>query len=57
MDPRYVREDYLAQIRSFITEYRKDCSEGLIEYVVTDTSVPYDLMLTEYLGRRRRYSG
>ena len=57
VDPRYVREDYLAQIRSFITEYRKDCSEGLIEYVVTDTSVPYDLMLTEYLGRRRRYSG
>jgi len=56
VDPRYVREEYLAQIRSFINEYRKDCSESLVEYVVTDTSVPYDLMLTAYLGRRKRYS-
>jgi hypothetical protein len=56
VDPKYVRDEYMAQIESFITGYRRECSEGLIEYVVTDTSVPYDYMLTAYLDRRKRYS-
>ena len=56
VDPRYVRDEYLAQIEAFINGYKRDCSEGHIEYVVTDTSVPYDRMLTEYLGRRKRFS-
>ncbi|HUW56885.1 MAG TPA: DUF58 domain-containing protein [Planctomycetota bacterium] len=55
VDPKYVREEYLSQIEGFVNEYRKDCSESLIEYVVTDTSVPYDFMLTAYLGRRKRF--
>ena len=40
---------------TFINEYRKDCSESQVEYIVTDTSVPYDLMLTAYLARRKRF--
>ena len=55
VDPKYVREEYLNQIDAFINEYRKDCSESLVEYIVTDTSVPYDLMLTAYLARRKRF--
>ena len=56
VDPRYVRDEYLAQIGSFIDGYRRDCAESLVEYIVTDTSVPYDVMLTAYLGKRKRYS-
>lgn len=56
VDPRYVRDEYLRQIATFVNQYRKDCSESLVEYVLTDTSVPFDLMLTAYLGRRKRYS-
>jgi len=55
VDPRYVRAEYLEQIDAFVNEYRRDCSESHVEYVVTDTSVPYDFMLTAYLGRRKRY--
>ncbi len=56
VDPKYVRDEYLAQIEAFINGYRRECSEGHIEYVVTDTSMPYEKMLTEYLGRRKRFS-
>ncbi len=55
VDPKYVRDEYLAQVNAFINGYRRDCSEGHIEYVVTDTSMPYERMLTEYLGRRKRF--
>jgi len=55
VDPRYVREEYLGQIENFINGYRRDCSESRVEYIVTDTSVPYEVMLTAYLGRRKRY--
>ena len=56
VDPKYVRDEYRALIAAFINGYRRDCSEGLIEYVVTDTSVPYDRMFTAYLSRRKRFS-
>ena len=56
VDPRYVRDEYLRQIDAFINGYRAECSESHVEYVVTDTSVPYDFMLTAYLGRRKRYA-
>ncbi len=54
VDPRYVREEYIRQINAFMDQYRKDCSEMKIEYCATHTGVPYDTMLTEYLGRRAR---
>ncbi|HUV38503.1 MAG TPA: DUF58 domain-containing protein [Planctomycetota bacterium] len=55
VDPRYVRDEYRRHLDAFINDYRRDCSESHIEYVVTDTSVPFDLMLTAYLSRRKRY--
>jgi len=54
VDPRYVREEYLKQMKEFVDNYRRECSESAIEYVPTDTSVPFDLMLTAYLSKRKR---
>ena len=54
VDPKYIRREYLAQMEAFVNSYRRDCSESRVEYVVTDTSVPYDFMLTAYLGKRKR---
>ena len=54
VDPKYVRDEYLRQIGEFLEAYKSDCSASAIEYVVTDTSVPYDLVLTAYLGKRKR---
>jgi len=53
VDPRYIREAYMAELNGFIEMYRRECSERNIEYVLTPTSKPYDAMLLEYLNRRK----
>jgi uncharacterized protein (DUF58 family) len=54
VDPFYVRGPYAAQIEEFIENYRRACAEAQIDYVLTDTSVPYDFMLTKYIAKRSR---
>ncbi len=54
VDPSYVREQYVAQMEEFIENYRRACAEAHIDYVLTDTSVPYDLMLSKYIAKRNR---
>ena len=52
VDPVYVREEYLKLIKEFTEAFRRDCSQTQIEYIVTDTSVPFDRMLSAFLSRR-----
>jgi uncharacterized protein (DUF58 family) len=52
VDPAYVREDYRRQIEAFIERCRRTCADCQIDYVMTDTSVPYDFMLSRYLSKR-----
>jgi uncharacterized protein (DUF58 family) len=52
VDPAYVRQTYLEQIEAFIADYRRACAEAQIDYVLTDTSVPYDYMLSRYIAKR-----
>ena len=54
VDPSYVRDAYVEQMQKFIDSYRKACAETQIDYVLTDTSVPYDFMLARYLAKRNR---
>lgn len=54
LDPASVREDYLARIQEFITSYRSACSRSRVDYLTTDTEIPYDLMLSAYLNKRAR---
>ena len=53
VDPRHVREAYLAEMNAFIERYRRECSGRRIEYAVTPTSTPYDRMLLNYLAKRK----
>ena len=53
IDPSYVRDDYRRQVQEFIDTYRRACADSQIDYVMTHTSVPYDLMLSRYLAKRR----
>ncbi len=55
VDPMYVREEYRRLVTEFLDSYRRDCSQTDIDYVVTSTRVPYDLLLLSYLGKRRRF--
>jgi uncharacterized protein (DUF58 family) len=52
IDPAYVREAYLEQMDGFVESYRRSCAETNIDYVLTDTSVPYDFMLSKYIAKR-----
>jgi len=52
VDPAYVRQPYLDEIEAFIEGYRRACAEAQIDYVATDTSVPYDFMLARYIAKR-----
>ena len=53
-DPRYVRAEYLKLIKEFTESFRRDCAESQIEYVLTNTSVSFDFMLSRFLQARSR---
>lgn len=54
VDPAYVRDVYKEQVEEFISTYRRACREAGIDYVLTDTSTPYDFMLSRYIAKRNR---
>ena len=54
VDPAYVRDDYRRQLEEFIARYRRICADCQFDYVLTDTSVPFDYMLSRYLEKRTR---
>lgn len=54
IDPSYVREAYKEQLEAFVENYRRACAEAQIDYVITDTSTPYDFMLTRYIAKRNQ---
>jgi uncharacterized protein (DUF58 family) len=54
IDPAFVREQYVAEIGTFIETYRRACAEAQIDYVLAETSTPYDFMLSKYLAKRSR---
>jgi uncharacterized protein (DUF58 family) len=54
IDPAYYRKEYLEKLRGLINRYRRDCSESRIDYVVAETSRPFDLLLAQYLTKRAR---
>ncbi|MCG3181644.1 MAG: hypothetical protein BIFFINMI_04042 [Phycisphaerae bacterium] len=53
VDPKMVRDSYKEQVQQFLAQYRRDCADSGIEYVVAATDTPYDVMLRGYLARRQ----
>ena len=51
--PREMRNAYLEEVRRFTDHYRRCCGESGIDYIVTDTTVPYEEMLTRYIAGPR----
>ena len=54
IDPAYVREAYIEQMKEFTEGYRRSCAESNIDYVLADTTVPYDFLLARYVANRNR---
>jgi hypothetical protein len=41
-------------MNKFLDFYKKECRENNIDYVLLDTSTPFDTALFQYLNKRRR---
>jgi hypothetical protein len=54
IEPQFFREEYTSQVGEFIKQYRRECAEGFTDYVLADTSQPFDLLLASYLAKRAR---
>jgi uncharacterized protein (DUF58 family) len=52
--PWHIQQAYQASMREFIDVYRRECRENAIDYVLLDTSTPFDKALLEYLNKRKR---
>jgi uncharacterized protein (DUF58 family) len=53
VDASSFRADYLAEVRRFCEEYRRECLQTGVDYVGLNTSMPFDKALMEYLASRR----
>ncbi|MBI5685773.1 MAG: DUF58 domain-containing protein [Verrucomicrobia bacterium] len=52
IEPRQLRDEYLAQVNAFIERVRRICWQFRIDYVPMRTSEPFDTALATYLARR-----
>lgn len=55
--PWHIRTDYRAQMRAFLDDYRRQCHEQRIDYVLLDTRTPYDHALLEFMTKRKKIGG
>ncbi len=52
VEPRLIRDRYLARIAAHQAEVRRRCSEARVGHVLVDTGEPPSRVLTRYLGRQ-----
>ena len=52
--PWHIQQEYSALMGDLITTYRRSCADARIDYVLIDTTTPFDIALSRYLVRRKR---
>jgi uncharacterized protein (DUF58 family) len=52
--PWQIRKEYAERFNALVSKYTLQCRESLIDYVLLDTSVPFDYALFSYLSKRQR---
>jgi uncharacterized protein (DUF58 family) len=52
--PWQIRKEYQERLKELLNRYTLECRESLIDYVLLDTSVPFDRALFSYLNKRQR---
>jgi len=53
IDPRELREPYREQVQMYLSDVRRACSSGEVEYHPMFIDQPYDRALVQLLGRRK----
>ena len=52
--PWHIQEEYRRLVDELTATYRQGCAEAQIDYMLLDTSTPFDRALSRYLVRRKR---
>lgn len=52
--PYHLQKAYQDEMKKFLDSYKKECRENNIDYVLLDTSTPFDVALFQYLSKRQR---
>ena len=52
--PWQIQRSYQEAMRTFLEKYKRSCRENYVDYVLLDTSTPFDVALVEYLSKRER---
>jgi uncharacterized protein (DUF58 family) len=52
--PSHLQKAYQDEMKKFLDLYKKECRENNIDYVLLDTSTPFDTALFQYLSKRQR---
>ena len=52
--PWHIQAAYREAMAGFLGEYKRECREHAIDYVIMDTQTTFDVALTEYLVKRQR---
>jgi uncharacterized protein (DUF58 family) len=52
--PWQIRKEYTERLRALVNKYTLECRESMIDYVLLDTSIPFDYALYSYLSKRQR---
>jgi uncharacterized protein (DUF58 family) len=52
--PWHIQKAYQQSMSEFLEFYKRQCLDNNIDYVLLDTSMPFDKALFEYLNKRKR---
>jgi uncharacterized protein (DUF58 family) len=55
--PWHIRQEYRRLMNGFVETLKKGCREQKIDYVLMDTTEPFDRALLQYLIKRKRIGG
>ncbi len=50
--PERIKEDYLANLKEYLSAFREGCVASQIDYALVDTSRPLDVFLNEFFHQR-----
>lgn len=52
--PWHIQRSYQQEMKRFLDRYKKECRENSIDYLLVDTTTPFDVALLEYLTKRQK---
>jgi uncharacterized protein (DUF58 family) len=52
--PWQIRKEYTERVKALVNKYTLECRGSMIDYVLLDTSIPFDYALYSYLSKRQR---